>query len=103
MISKTTSSMIDNWTEITGEIVSVMHEPAAENYERVRVRVDETKSYMDFPNLVQLPPSTNEIVVKLETSMVEKLHIAPGHKINALVHTEGQGRYRFADGSIKIF
>ena len=71
MISKTTSSMIDNWTEITGEIVSVMHEPAAENYERVRVRVDETKSYMDFPNLVQLPPSTNEIVVKLETSLVE--------------------------------
>lgn len=93
--------MVENWTEITGKIISIMPEPTLENYHRINVKVDSKRAHGDFPDLLKLSPA-NEVVIQLESSIATILQLKAGNKISGLVRAEGLGRYFFQHDHIKI-
>ena len=94
-------NIIENWTEVTGEISDIVVEQTLKNFHTVILRIMEMKDVEHFPNLIR-PDAQNEIPVRLPSDVIQTLNLKKGDKINALIRTAGLNLYFFRQDSIKV-
>ncbi len=94
-------NIVENWAEITGEIVSVTEDLSKPENQLVKLRILSNNNHLAFPNLVK-PDKDEEITLKIKKHELKNKPLKPGKVIKATIRAAPANIY-FADmGSIKI-
>ena len=76
--------LIENWTDITGEIMST-GKSHLRNFDAVLIKISDIRPFKDYPNLLE-SYSLSEIELSIHSSVLKKFGIIkPGDMIRALV------------------
>lgn len=94
-------NIIENWTEVTGEISAIDFEQTPKGFVTVTLRILEMKEFKHYLNLLR-PNAENEIPVKLVSNVTQALNLKKGIKINAVIRAVGLNNYFFKQDSIKV-
>jgi hypothetical protein len=89
-------NIIENWTNITGKILSIQRHSSVDI---LNLEIVQKKGYKDFPDLVS---TDAQLAVRLTEGKVQELELKVGNVIQGLVRAAGPDLYFFNPESVSI-
>ncbi len=94
-------NIIENWSEINGEISSVKDDETDKDFKVVTVKLKSAKDHQNFPNLVR-SNGAEEIPVKIKADKFHKSGGKQGDIISGVVRVAANNLHFFKLGTIRV-
>ncbi len=84
--------IIENWSDVDGEVSELLQNPSDPSFAVAKVRVHASTPVGSFANLLTKDVG-NEIAIRVPNTAVQRLGLAPGHRVHMRVRQTGVDKY----------